>query len=188
MVTKRKDPQHGVLRRTWQDSHLWCFFEATRARWIQRRMWQDPRALCCPGVDCTVVSESSGSGVITLSSGVWCCSSTVALGSVWRWTSRCDVIFFSWFPVEKEPCVEAATTTWVWGCWEVPWILVWRHYEPCVAAQFCYRLFGVLQPHWCPNPTCWFWVELRAYARRCLNRTRQIFYSFPFPTCSLAEV
>jgi hypothetical protein len=33
MATKGTNPQHGVLRWTWQDPHLRCFFEAKRARW-----------------------------------------------------------------------------------------------------------------------------------------------------------
>ena len=65
--------------------------------------------LCCRGGDRDTACERSGSDVITLSGGVWCCSSTTARGPAWRRLSRCGVVCFLLDPCRRGVTAEVST-------------------------------------------------------------------------------
>ena len=62
-----------------------------------------PRALCFRGGDCEVACVRFGFGGSTLPDDVQCCNGTIAAGPAWRWSSRCDAVRSSRFPIDLGP-------------------------------------------------------------------------------------
>ena len=98
---KRKESVIWSLRWAWRGSCGVCLRRWERGG-VQRWIWRGPRTLCYHGGDWEEACERSGFGGLIMSDGVWCCSSTTAMGPAWWWPSLCGAICFSHLPIGAE--------------------------------------------------------------------------------------